>query len=70
MPYETILVETQGRVGIITSNRPERLRALLAETKGMFFPNTFTILHKQNITATKIVIDASLCDGCKACIKV
>ena len=28
MSYETILVETQGRVGIITLNRPKALNAL------------------------------------------
>jgi len=28
MPYETILVETQGRVGLIRLNRPEALNAL------------------------------------------
>jgi len=37
MPYEKILVETQGRVGIITFNNPERLNALhpamLVETR-------------------------------------
>lgn len=38
MPHEMILVETEGRVGIITFNRPERLNALhetmMAETRG------------------------------------
>src|SRR3954453_22558455 len=28
MPYETILVETRGRVGLVTLNRPQALNAL------------------------------------------
>jgi len=38
MPHEMILVETEGRVGIITFNRPQRLNALhdtmMAEMRG------------------------------------
>ena len=30
MSYETLLVETQGRVGLITLNRPQALNALNA----------------------------------------
>ena len=32
--------------------------------------NALSILHKQNMADKKIIIDASLCDGCGACIKV
>ncbi|MGN6466189.1 MAG: enoyl-CoA hydratase, partial [Rhizobiaceae bacterium] len=28
MPYETILTETRGKVGLITLNRPKALNAL------------------------------------------
>jgi enoyl-CoA hydratase len=34
MPYETILTETQGRVGLITLNRPKALNALNSQLMG------------------------------------
>ena len=32
--------------------------------------NTLSILHKQNMADKKIIIDASLCDGCGICMSV
>ena len=32
MPYEMILVETRGRVGLVTFNRPQALNALNAQS--------------------------------------
>ena len=34
MSYETLLVETQGRVGLITLNRPQALNALIVREAG------------------------------------
>ncbi len=34
MSYQTIIVETKGRVGVIRLNRPQQLNALNAALKG------------------------------------
>ncbi len=49
MAYETILVETQGRVGIITLNRPKALNALNRQIVGEICQALDGWEHDQNI---------------------